>query len=65
MPITVEFKPANMYANASHTRNEIIRLAQEHHQKHLLGKDGRIYNKAVVMHVLPPHEAIYRMLNQR
>jgi hypothetical protein len=49
MPLLVEFKPPTMYANAPTTRDEIIELAREHHRTSLLGKDGRIYDKAVVM----------------
>jgi len=41
-----------MYANAPATRDEIIKLAQDHYRTSLLGKDGRIYDKAVVMCVM-------------
>jgi len=41
-----------MYANVPATRDEIIKLAQDHHRTSLLGKDGRIYDKAVVMCVM-------------
>ena len=52
MPLLVEFKPTTMYANVPATRDEIIKLAQDHHCTSLLGKDGRIYDKAVVMCVM-------------
>ncbi|KAI6788109.1 hypothetical protein KC356_g9307 [Hortaea werneckii] len=48
MPLLVEFKPPTMYADTPSTKDEIIKLAQDHHRVHLLGKDGRIYDKAVV-----------------
>ena len=51
MPLPVEFKPSNMYSNTPETREEIIELAQAHHQTYLLGKNGKIYDKAVVMYV--------------
>lgn len=41
-----------MYANVPATRDEIVKLAQDHHRTSLLGKDGRIYDKAVVMCVM-------------
>ncbi|KAM0714648.1 hypothetical protein Q7P37_009946 [Cladosporium fusiforme] len=36
MPLLVEFKPPTMYANTPSTRDEIIKLAQDHHRANLL-----------------------------
>ncbi len=49
MVLRVEFKPPNMYSTESNTRAEIEKLTREHYQTKLLGKDGKIYDKAVVM----------------
>jgi hypothetical protein len=49
MVLPVEFKPPTMYSTQSNVRTEIEQLVREHHQSNLLGKDGRIYDKAIVM----------------
>lgn len=49
MVLPVEFKPPTMYSTRPEMRAEIEKLAQKHYQDNLLGKDGKIYDKAVVM----------------
>jgi hypothetical protein len=49
MVLPVEFKPPTMYSTQPDTRTEIEKLVRAHHQNNLLGKDGKIYDKAVVM----------------
>ncbi|KAL4912671.1 hypothetical protein BDW62DRAFT_194051 [Aspergillus aurantiobrunneus] len=49
MVLPVEFKPPTMYSTQPNVRAEIEQLVREHHQNNLLGKDGRIYDKAVVI----------------
>lgn len=51
MVLPVEFKPPTMYSTRPEMRAEIEKLAQKHYQDNLLGKDGKIYDKAVVMWV--------------
>lgn len=48
MVLPVEFKPPTMYSTQQATRTEIEKLVREYHQNNLLGKDGKIYDKAVV-----------------
>ncbi|KAL4924652.1 uncharacterized protein BDV17DRAFT_274182 [Aspergillus undulatus] len=48
MALPVEFKPPTMYSTQQAMRTEIEKLVNEYHQVNLLGKDGKIYNKAVV-----------------
>ena len=55
MALTVEFDPSTMYANAPTTRAEIVSLVRAHHQKALLGKDGKIYDEAVVLYATFPY----------
>ncbi|KAL4999227.1 hypothetical protein BDV10DRAFT_165500 [Aspergillus recurvatus] len=38
-----------MYSTRPEMRAEIEKLARKHHQDNLLGKDGKIYDKAVVI----------------
>lgn len=49
MVLPVEFKPPTMYSTQPNVRTEIEELVRDHHQNNLLGKDGKIYDKAVVM----------------
>lgn len=49
MVLPVEFKPPTMYSTQPDTRTLIENLVRAHHQNNLLGKDGKIYDKAVVM----------------
>ncbi|KAJ5086552.1 hypothetical protein NUU61_007859 [Penicillium alfredii] len=49
MVLPVEFEPPTMYSTQPNTRAEFERLVRAHHQANLLGKDGRIYDKAVVI----------------
>ena len=48
MPITVEFFPQDMYAKDQAKRYEVVLLAQEDFQKMILGKDDKIYDKAII-----------------
>ncbi|KAL4735264.1 hypothetical protein BDV11DRAFT_174008 [Aspergillus similis] len=56
MVLPVEVKPPTMYSTQPNVRTEIEQLVREHHQNNLLGKDGRIYEKAVVIHSGDPEE---------
>ncbi|KAL4733838.1 hypothetical protein BDV11DRAFT_199382 [Aspergillus similis] len=49
MVLLVEFKPPTMYSTRPEMRAEIEKLARKHYQDNLLGKDGKIYDKAVVI----------------
>lgn len=49
MVLLIEFKPPTMYSTQPATRAEIEKIVREHHQNNLLGKNGKIYDKAVVM----------------
>lgn len=53
MVLQVEFSPPTMYSNQQDTRKLIEDLVRKHHTEKLLGKDGKIYDKAVVTLVSP------------
>ncbi|KAI9749025.1 MAG: hypothetical protein M4579_007036 [Chaenotheca gracillima] len=48
MVLPVEFKQPSMYSTQPEMRTEVEELAREHHQKFLLGRDGKIYDKVIV-----------------
>jgi len=54
MVLPVEFSPPAMYSNQQDTRKLIEDLVRKHRTENLLGKDGKIYDKAVVM-LMSPH----------
>lgn len=48
MVLPVEFKPSTMYSTQPDKRAEVESLVRDYHQNNLLGKNGKIYDKAVV-----------------
>jgi hypothetical protein len=51
MVLPVEFSPPTTYSTQPEMRTLIEELVRKHHAENLLGKDGKIYDKAVVMQV--------------
>jgi hypothetical protein len=51
MVLPVEFSPPTTYSTQPEMMTLIEELIRKHHAGNLLGKDGRLYDKAVVMQV--------------